>query len=115
MPCQTHPYAFNALSELFDTIGAIREEINPDLAIGGVVATLFDGRTRVSNNVLGQLREDQHTRDLLFETVIRVNTTIAESTDAGSPVVFFQPSSTGARDYLALSEELGRRLGLEPG
>ncbi len=114
VPCQTHPYAFNALAELFDTIGAIREEINPDLAIAGVVATLFDARTRVSNHVLSQLKEDERTRDLICDAVIRVNTTIAESTDAGAPVVYFQPSSTGARDYLALAGELGRRLGLGP-
>jgi chromosome partitioning protein len=115
VPCQTHPYAFSALAELFDTIAAIREEINPDLALAGVVATLFDGRTRVANHVLRQLRDDARTRDLLCDAVIRVNTTIAESADAGAPVVFFQPASTGARDYLALAEELGRRLGIGPG
>jgi len=110
VPCQTHPYAFSALDELFDTIGAIQEEINPDLQIAGVVATLFDGRTRVSHSVLGQLQSDARTAGLLFDTVIRTNTTIAESTDAGKPVVFWRPGSTGAQDYTALAEELVRRL-----
>ncbi|MDY0312060.1 MAG: ParA family protein [Desulfobacterales bacterium] len=110
VPCQTHPYAFSALGELFDTISAIQEEINPDLAIAGVVATLFDGRTRVSHNVLGQLQSDARTAHLLFDTVIRTNTTIAESSDAGAPVVFWRPASTGAQDYTALAEELVQRI-----
>jgi chromosome partitioning protein len=110
VPCQTQPYAFSALDELFDTIGAIQEEINPDLLVAGVVATLFDVRTRVSHSVLDQLQSDARTAHLLFDTVIRTNTTIAESTDTGQPVVFWRPASTGARDYTALAEELVRRL-----
>ena len=46
IPCQTHPYAYAALDGLFDTIFAIKENINPDLSITGIVATLFDSRTR---------------------------------------------------------------------
>lgn len=110
VPCQTHPYAYSALDELFDTIGAIQEEINPGLQVAGVVATLFDGRTRVSHSVLGQLQGDARIADLLFNTVIRTNTTIAESTDAGQPVVFWRPASTGAQDYNALAQELVQRL-----
>ena len=110
VPCQTHPYAYAALDELFDTIGAIQEEINPDLQVAGVVATLFDGRTRVSHSVLGQLRSDARTAVLLFDTVIRTNTTIAESTDAGKPVVFWRPASPGGQDYTALAEELVERV-----
>jgi chromosome partitioning protein len=110
VPCQTHPYAYSALDELFNTIGAIQEEINPDLHVAGVVATLFDGRTRVSHSVLGLLQSDARTAGLLFDTVIRTNTTIAESTDAGKPVVFWRPGSTGAQDYTALAEELVRRI-----
>jgi len=110
VPCQTHPYAFAALDELFDTIAAIREEINPGLHVAGVAATLFDGRTRVSHNVLNQLRTDPRTAGLMFSAVIRVNTTIAESTEAGAPVVFWRPASSGALDYTELADELVRRL-----
>ncbi len=110
VPCQTHPYAFSALEELFDTIAAIREEINPELKIAGVVATLFDPRTRVGRQVLDRLQADERTKALLFPTVIRVNTTIAESTDAGAPVVFWRPASTGARDYLDLAAEVLERI-----
>jgi cellulose biosynthesis protein BcsQ len=57
VPCQTHPYAYAALSELFDTIEAIREEIHPNLALLGILPTLFDRRTRVGLRILQQLRE----------------------------------------------------------
>jgi len=106
VPCQTQPYSYGALDELLETVSTIKEEINPDIRIMGVLATFFDQRTRVSNNVLESLREDERFQDKLFDTVIRVNTTIAESAYYGKPVVFFRRSSTGAADYLALTEEI---------
>ncbi len=106
VPCQTQPYAFGALSELFDTIGAIRRGINPALETSGVVATFYDQRTRVSNNTLAKLKSDPQYGPLLFDTVIRANTTVAESADAGKPVVFYRPASYGAKDYIQLAEEL---------
>jgi chromosome partitioning protein len=109
VPCQTHPYAFGALRELFGTVGAIRRGINPKLEIKGVVATFFDQRTRVSNNTLQKLKDDATYGPLLFQTVIRANTTVAESADVGKPVVFYRPGSFGAQDYLKLADELIQR------
>jgi chromosome partitioning protein len=109
VPCQTHPYAYSALDELFDTIFAIKENINPDLNITGIVATLFDRRTRVSHKILEKLRNDERYRHLLFDTVIRVNTTIADSADVGKPVVFYKPSCNGAYDHIDLARELIER------
>ena len=106
VPCQTHPYSFSALDELFETIGSVRETINPEIAVTGIVATFFDGRTRVSRMVLEKLEGDDRFKDLLFETKIRVNTAIAESAAEGKPVVFYKKSSTGARDYTELAQEL---------
>jgi chromosome partitioning protein len=106
VPCQTHPYAYVALDGLFDTIFAIRENINTDLSITGVVATLFDSRTRVSHNILEELKNDERYADLLFDTVIRINTTIAESSGVGKPVVFYRKSSYGSLDYISLAKEL---------
>jgi len=106
IPCQTQPYAYSALDELLETVSIIKEEINPGIKIIGVLATFFDQRTRVSNKVLESLRADKRFRAKLFDTVIRVNTTIAESAYYGKPVVFFRRSSTGAADYLALTEEI---------
>jgi chromosome partitioning protein len=106
VPCQTQPYAYSALDELLETVSIIKEGINPGIVITGVLATFFDQRTRVSNKVLESLRADKRFQDKLFDTVIRMNTTIAESAYHGKPVVFFRRSSTGAADYLALTEEI---------
>jgi chromosome partitioning protein len=106
VPCQTHPYAYAALEELFDTILAIKKNINQDLIVTGVLATLFDTRTRVSHSILEKLKNDDRYGPLLFETVIRVNTTIAESAGVGKPVVFFRQSSYGSLDYTSLAKEL---------
>lgn len=111
VPCQTHPYAYGALAELFDTIDAVREAINPDLSICGIVPTLMDLRTRVANVVLDQLKTDGRYRDLVFNTAIRSNTTIAESAEVGKPVVFYRRSSYGAVDYQNLAAELLARQG----
>jgi len=106
VPCQTHPYAYAALEELFDTIQAVKEEINPGLEITGIVATMFDTRTRVSQNILDKLKNNERHRKLLLDTVIRINTTIAESADVRKPMVFFRPASYGSEDYMALADEV---------
>lgn len=106
VPCQTHPYAYAALDDLFDTISDIQEEINPDLEITGIIATFFDKRTRISNKILEKINNDVRYEKLLFNTAIRVNTTIAESAEIGKPVVFYRKSSYGAVDYTGLAKEL---------
>ncbi|MGD9007933.1 MAG: AAA family ATPase [Desulfobacteraceae bacterium] len=109
IPCQTHPYSFAALSELFDTVDAIKAEINPQIEILGILPTFFDARTRVSRQVLVQLQTDERYRDQLFQTVVRINTTIAESAAVGKPVVFYRQGSYGAIDYNDLADELLER------
>lgn len=109
VPCQTHPYAYDALEDLFDTISIIREGINRDLRVAGIVPTFFDARTRVSRTVLEMLEKHEVYGDLLFNTVIRTNTTIAESAAVSKPVVFYRTTSFGALDYMALSKELMKK------
>ena len=106
VPCQTHPYAYDALEELFDTISAVQEEINPKLKAAGILATMFDQRTRVSRDILEKLKHDERYKNLLYQTVIRSNTTIADSADVGKPVVFYRTTSFGATDYKALADEI---------
>lgn len=106
VPCQTHPYAYSALEELFDTISAVKEAINPGISILGIVPTFFDSRTRVSRRVLDQLKTEGEYRDLVFNTVVRNNITIAESADVSRPVVFYRKSSFGAIDYSDLADEV---------
>jgi len=66
VPCQTHPYAYSALDELFHTIFAVRENINADLKVTGIVATLFDSRTRISHGILEKLKNDSRYSHFLF-------------------------------------------------
>ncbi len=106
VPCQTHPYAFDALSELFETIDIVRDEINPEIAVSGVLATFYDKRTRVSQTILDNLKSDPRYQKLLFNTVIRSNITIAESAGVGKPIVFYRKGSYGAVDYRDLAEEV---------
>lgn len=106
VPCQTHPYAYSALDELLETLAAVKQEINPRIEIMGVLATFFDRRTRVSQRILESLKSDERLQGKVFETVIRINTTIAESAYFNKPVVFFRRSSSGAKDYLALADEI---------
>lgn len=105
VPCQTHPYAFNALADLFDTISEVKAEINPDLRISGLVPTFFDQRLRVCRDIMERLKSDERYQDLVFKTAIRSNVTIAASSDAGKPVVFYRTGSFGARDYTSLAQE----------
>ena len=110
VPCQTQPYAYGALEDLFDTIEAVNEEINPDLRVSGIVPTFVDKRTKISRSVLDKLRANENYRDFVFESVVRANTTIAESAEVGKPVVFYRSGSYGAKDYVRVAKELLERI-----
>lgn len=106
IPCQTHPFSFDALGNLFETIEAIQEDINPELKVTGILPTFFDNRTRVSRKVLDQLTTEEKYRQLIFNTPVRTNVTLAESTDVGVPAVFYDGKSRGALDYMGVAKEL---------
>ncbi len=106
VPLQTHAYALRAMPQLEATIALVRE-LNPTLAIGGIVLTFADRRTNLSQVVEEQARERYG--DLVFGTVIPVNTRLAEAPTAGQPISIFAPTSSGAVAYAALAEEVARR------
>ena len=106
IPCQMHPYAYSALEDLFDTFSSIKEGINSELRIAGIVPTFYDKRTTLSKTVKERLFSDSRYQGYMFEAIIRTNTAIARSSDAGEPVVFFDKRSYGAWDYARLAEEL---------
>lgn len=111
IPCQTHPYAYGALEDLLDTIEAVKDAINSEISVLGIVPTFYDSRTRVSQRILNSLKEDERYRKLLFDSAIRMNTTIAESAEVAKPVVFYRKSSYGAIDYNNLAEKVIERIG----
>jgi chromosome partitioning protein len=108
VPLQVHAYAFKAMPQLEATIDLIRD-LNPALSIGGIVCTLVDRRTNLSQAVERQIRNTYG--DRVFETVIPMNTKLAESPAAGEPVRVYAPSSAGSTAYEALAEELEARYG----
>lgn len=88
---------------------ALVQELNPPLAIGGIVCTLVDKRTNLSQVVEQQIRRKYG--DLVFDTVIPMNTKLAEAPAAGEPITTYAPDSAGARAYTALAEEMEQRYG----
>ncbi len=106
VPLQVHAYAFKAMPQLEATIELVRE-LNPALAIGGIVCTLVDRRTNLSRIVEEQIRERYG--DLVFETIIPISAKLAESPAAGQPISTYAPGSTGAVAYTTLVQELEAR------
>lgn len=106
VPCHMHPYALAALDDLFDTIVNIRQGINKDIRVIGIVPTFYDQRTRLSQTMLERLKNDKRYCRYLSDSIIRTNTAVAFSSDVGEPVVFFKKNSYGAWDYSRLADEL---------
>lgn len=110
VPLQLHAYALKAMPQLEQTIDLVRE-INPELAIGGVLCTLADRRTNLSHEIERQVRERYGA--LVFQTVIPMNVKLAEAPTAGVPIHRYAPGSAGALAYSALADELESRLNYE--
>jgi chromosome partitioning protein len=107
VPVQTEYYALEGLADLIDTVGLIQRELNPKLQIGGLVMTMHDGRTRLSNEVEQELRN--HFPGLLFDSVIPRNVRVAEAPSFGKPVTHHDPHSAGAGAYFELAKEVALR------
>ncbi|SEP96357.1 chromosome partitioning protein [Ectothiorhodospira magna] len=109
IPMQCEYYALEGLSALVQTIESIRESVNRDLHIHGVLRTMFDPRNNLTNDVSAQLIH--HFGDKVYHTVIPRNIRLAEAPSHGLPVMDYDRSSRGAQAYLALAEEMLRREG----
>lgn len=108
VPLQLHAYALRAMPQLETTI-ALVQEINPGLEIGGILCTMADRRTNISQEVEREVRERYGT--LVFETTIPINVKLAEAPTHGQPINRYAPSSAGAQAYAALADELEGRYG----
>ena len=109
IPMQCEYYALEGLSDLVGTIKRIKSHLNPELEIGGLVRTMFDGRNSLSQQVSEQL--NIHFGHKLFETVIPRNVRVAEAPSHGLPVLTYDKQSKGALAYGALSREFLARFG----
>jgi chromosome partitioning protein len=107
VPVQAEYLALEGLVQFMDTLALIRRELNPMLVLTGVVITMADERTRLSQDVERELR--QHFPDLVFRTVIPRSVRVAEAPSFGVPVVTHSPHSPGSAAYRELAQEVTER------
>jgi len=107
VPVQTEYFALEGLAGLLDTLGLIQRQLNPRLAVAGMLLTMHDGRTRLARDVEREVRE--HFPTLVFDTVIPRNVRIGEAPSFGRPVIHHDPQSTGAEAYFELAKEVAAR------
>ncbi len=109
IPIQCEYYALEGLSQLIATINLVRNHLNPDLAIKGVVLTMYDPRTNLSAEVDAEVRK--YLGPTVFETIIPRSVRLSESPSYGLPIALYKPDSRGAEAYASLAAELRARDG----
>lgn len=107
IPVQCEYFAMEGLGKLFNTIKLIQRRLNTDLEIEGFVLTMYDGRLRLSNQVVEEVRNNF--QNMVFETIINRNTRLAESPSFGKPVILYDAACRGSQDYMLLANELLKR------
>ncbi len=111
VPLQCEYYALEGISMVQRVLGQLKTGgVNPELALLGVVMTMYDGRTNLSQQVVTEVRE--HFKELVFETVIPRTTRLAEAPSFGKPIIHYDKYSAGAAAYEVLAEEVAKRLKL---
>ena len=104
VPMQAEYFALEGVSQLLDTIGRIRETLNPSLEVDGVVLTMFDERTNLAQQVATELKN--HFGDKLCTTTVPRNIRLAEAPSYGKPALLYDARSRGAEAYIKLAKEL---------
>jgi chromosome partitioning protein len=104
IPVQPEFFALEGLGKLLQTIRLVQNGINPDLNIEGFVVTMFDGRTKVHNQVLGELRE--HFGNMVFKSIIQRNIRLSEAPSHGKPIILYDVICNGTTNYLNLAKEV---------
>ena len=104
IPVQPEFFALEGLGKLLNTIRLVQAGPNKDLTIEGFVVTMFDGRTKVHNQVLGDLRE--HFGDMVFNTIIQRNIRLSEAPSHGKPIILYDVICNGTTNYLNLAKEI---------
>lgn len=104
IPVQSEYYALEGLSQLLNTIRLVQKHFNPNLAIEGVLLTMFDARTNLGTQVVQEVQS--YFGDRVYKTIIPRNTRLAEAPSYGLPIIDFDRKSRGAETYLQLAEEV---------
>ncbi|MGM9736193.1 MAG: ParA family protein [Candidatus Cryptobacteroides sp.] len=109
IPVQPEFFALEGLGKLLQTIRLVQKGVNPALTIEGFLVTMFDGRTKVHNQVLEELRE--HFGDMVFKTIIQRNIRLSEAPSHGKPIILYDVICSGTANYLNLAKELLEKNG----
>jgi len=107
VPIQCEYYALEGLSQLVHTVNLVRDRLNPELEMEGVVFTMFDSRTNLSLQVVENVKE--HIQENVYKTIIPRNIRLAEAPSYGLPINIYEPKSAGAEAYRLLADEVIER------
>jgi chromosome partitioning protein len=107
IPIQCEYYALEGISQLLNTIRLVQQNFNPELAIDGVLLTMYDSRLNLCRQVAKDAKE--YFGPKVFGTVIPRNVRLAEAPSFGKPILMYDVQSIGAKSYLAVAQELMRR------
>ncbi len=104
IPVQAEYFALEGLGQLLNTIKLVRQHLNPTLEIEGVVLTMFDSRLRLANQVASEVR--RYFGEKVFQTIVQRNVRLSEAPSFGRPVLMYDATSTGSRNYIGLAREV---------
>ena len=108
IPIQCEYYALEGLGQLLNTIRLVQNHLNKKLDIGGVIMTMYDGRLKLSKQVVKEIQG--YFKDKLFKTLIHRNVRLSEAPSFGKPALLYDANSTGAKNYMDLTEEILQRV-----
>ncbi len=111
IPVQCEYFALEGLGQLLNTINIVKKNLNEELAIEGVVLTMFDTRLRLSHQVVEEVKKYFGTK--VYNTIIHRNVRLSEAPSYSKPVILYDASSVGAQNYISLASELIQRSNLE--
>ena len=115
IPMQPHFFALQGVAKLLETVQLVGKRINPKLKVSGIVLTMYDSNTKLSNEVVAELRSFIDSAQgkalpwadtVIFKSKIRRNIKLAESPSFGKTIIAYEPLSNGAADYRALAKEV---------
>ncbi len=104
IPLQCEFYALEGLGQLLQTVNRIKKTLNPELKIAGILLTMFDKRTNLSYQVAEEA--ERYFNELVFKTMIPRNIRLSEAPSFGKPILLYDATSTGARSYIELAQEI---------
>ena len=104
IPIQCEYYALEGLGQLLNTVRLVQRHLNTSLEIVGIIMTMYDGRLKLSKQVVSDV--DSFFKDKLFKTFIHRNVRLSEAPSFGKPALLYDANSTGAQNYMALAEEI---------